>query len=130
MTVDMLQELRVGMWAQHLRQENPSCGFMELTDTLVVRNPQLATQLWGTSIGTLAEGAAADVILVDYEPPTPLDEGTALGHLVFGISQATVDTTICGGRILMEGKRLQVDVDEAALAAHGRKLARQLWARF
>ena len=130
MTVDMLQELRVGRSAQHLRQENPSCGFMELTDTLVVRNPQLATQLWGTSIGTLAEGAAADVILVDYEPPTPLDEGTALGHLVFGISQATVDTTICGGRILMEGKRLQLDVDEAALAAHGRELARQLWARF
>jgi putative selenium metabolism protein SsnA len=130
MTVDMLQELRVGMWAQHLRQDNPSCGFMELTDTLFVRNPQLATELWGTSIGTLAEGAAADVILVDYAPPTPLDSGTALGHLVFGISQATVDTTICGGRILMEGKRLQIDVDEAALAAHSRELAQQLWARF
>jgi putative selenium metabolism protein SsnA len=130
MTVAMLEEVRVGLWAQHLRQDHPSCGFMELTDTLFVRNPELATQLWGTSLGTLAEGAAADVILVDYDPPTPLDEGSALGHLVFGISQATVDTTICGGRILMEGKRLQLDLDEAALAAHSRELARQLWARF
>ena len=81
-------------------------------------------------MGTLEEGAAADVVLVDYDPPTPLDDSTALGHLVFGISQATVDTTICGGRILMEGKRLQLDLDEADLAARSRELARQLWERF
>jgi hypothetical protein len=30
----------------------------------------------------------------------------------------------------MEGKRLQLDVDEAALAARSRELARGLWARF
>jgi cytosine/adenosine deaminase-related metal-dependent hydrolase len=81
-------------------------------------------------MGTLAEGAAADVILVDYHPPTPLNDETALGHLVFGLSQASVDTTICGGRILMEGKRLQIDVDEAALAARSRELAARLWERF
>ena len=130
MTVNMLEELRVGLWAQHQRQDDPSCGFMELTDSLFVRNPELASQLWGFPLGTLEEGAAADVILVDYDPPTPLDNSTALGHLVFGISQATVDTTICGGRILMEGKRLQIDVDEAAMAARSRELARRLWERF
>jgi putative selenium metabolism protein SsnA len=130
MTVAMLEELRVGLWAQHLRQDNPSCGFMELTRALVVRNPELATRLWGFPMGTLAEGAAADVILVDYHPPTPLNDETALGHLVFGLSQASVDTTICGGRILMEGKRLQIDVDEAALAARSRELAARLWERF
>jgi cytosine/adenosine deaminase-related metal-dependent hydrolase len=126
----MLQELRVGLWAQHLRQDDASCGFVEVTDALFARNPELATRLWGTSLGTLAEGAAADIILVDYHPPTPLDDGSALGHLVFGVSQAGVDTTICGGRILMEGKRLQLDLDEAALAAHSRELAERLWERF
>jgi putative selenium metabolism protein SsnA len=130
MTVNMLEELRVGLWAQHLRQDNPTCGFMELTDTLFLRNPELATRLWGFPIGTLEEGAAADIILVHYDPPTPLDDSTALGHLVFGLSQAGVDTTICGGRILMEGKRLQIDIDEAELAARSRELARRLWERF
>ena len=89
MTVAMLEELRVGLWAQHLRQDNPSCGFMELTGALVVRNPEIASRLWGFPIGTLAEGAAADVILVDYHAPTPLNDATVLGHLVFGLSQAT-----------------------------------------
>jgi putative selenium metabolism protein SsnA len=130
MTVNMLEELRVGLWAQHLRQDDPSCGFMELTDTLFIRNPELATQLWGFPLGTLEEGAAADVILVDYDPPTPLDDSTALGHLVFGISQATVDTTICGGRILMEGQRLNIEIDAADLAARSRRLAQRLWNRF
>jgi len=130
MTVNMLEEIRVAMWAQHLRQDNPTCAFMEIANTLFTRNPELATQLWGFPLGTLAEGAAADVILVDYYAPTPLDGNTVLGHLIFGLSQATVDTTICAGRILMEGKRLCIDVEEAALAARSRELATSLWNRF
>ena len=130
MTVNMLEEVRVAMWAQHLRQDNPTCAFMDVTNALFVRNPELASRLWGFPMGTLQEGAAADVILVDYHAPTPLNSDTVLGHLVFGISQATVDTTICAGRVLMEGKRLTLDVDEAALAARSRELATSLWERF
>ncbi|MDX9735720.1 MAG: putative aminohydrolase SsnA [Thermoanaerobaculia bacterium] len=130
MTVAMLEELRVGLFAQHLRQENPTCGFLELTGTLFVQNPRIASTLWGFPIGTLAEGAAADVILVDYLPPTPLNDATALGHLVFGLSQAVVDTTICGGRVLMYGRRLEIGLDEEALAAESRRLATALWERF
>ena len=130
MTVNMLEEVRVAMWAQHLRQDNPTCAFMEIAGTLFTRNPELATGLWGFPLGILEEGAAADVILVDYHAPTPLDGNTVLGHLVFGISQATVDTTICAGRILMEGKVLVNGLDEAKLAAKSRELATKLWARF
>ena len=130
MTVNMLEEIRVAMWAQHLRQDNPTCAFMEIARTLFTRNPELASRLWGFPLGTLREGAAADIILVDYHPPTPLDGNTALGHLIFGISQATVDTTICAGRVLMAGKRLELDLDEAALAARSRELATRLWDRF
>ena len=130
MTVAMLEELRVGLWAQHWRQEDPSCGFLELTGALVSRNPEIASELWGFPIGTLQEGAAADVILVDYHAPTPLNDATVLGHLVFGISQAAVDTTICGGRVLMEGKVLRNGLDEEALAAESRRLAAALWERF
>lgn len=130
MTVAMLEELRVGLWAQHLRQENPGSGFVELTDALVVQNPALATALWGFPIGVIEEGAAADVILVDYHPPTPFRDETALGHLVFGLSQATVDTTIVAGRVLMEGRRLAPGLDEGGVSARARGLAERLWARF
>lgn len=130
MTVNMLEELRVALWAQHLRQDNPSCGFLETARALFQNNPAIASRLWGFPLGELKEGAAADVILVDYHPPTPLTDATVLGHLVFGLSQATVDTTICAGRVLMEGKRLALDLDEEALAGRSRDLAAKLWERF
>lgn len=130
MTVGMLEELRVGLWAQHLRQDNPSCGFMELTDALVVRNPEFASALWGFPLGILTEGGAADVILLDYDPPTPLEDATALGHLVFGLSQAPVDTTIASGHVLMEGGRFATHLESSRIHARARDLARRLWERF
>jgi len=130
MTVNMLEEIRVALWAQHLRQNNPSAAFMEVAGTLFFNNPVIASRIWGLPLGAIEPGAAADLILVDYDPPTPLDAMTVLGHLIFGISQARVDTTIVGGRVLMANKALTIDVDEAALAARSRELAAELWARF
>lgn len=130
MTVAMLEETRVALWGQHLRANNPSCAFMEVAGAITAKNPEIASRVWGFPIGELKEGAAADVILMDYLPPTPLDNGTVLGHLIFGISQAVVDTTICGGRVLMEGRKLNIDLDEVEMAAKSRELAVKLWDRF
>ena len=130
MTVSMLEETRVALWAQHLRANNPSCGFMEVAGALTANNPEIASRVWGFPIGELKEGSAADVILVDYLPFTPLDNGTVLGHLIFGISEAVVDTTICGGRVLMEGRKLAIDLDEEEMVARSRELAVKLWDRF
>ncbi|MBI4912690.1 MAG: putative aminohydrolase SsnA [Acidobacteria bacterium] len=129
MTVDMLEEARVALWAQHRRQDDASAGWGVVTESLTVENPRLASRLWGFPLGTLEAGAAADLILVPYDPPTPMDEGNALGHLLFGISQARVDTTVCGGRVLMKGRNLCLNLDEAGLAERSRDLARQLWRR-
>ena len=131
MTVNMLEEIRVAMWAQHLRAANPSAGFMEVANTLFKNNAKITNRIWDdVKLGSLMEGNAADVILVDYIPATPLDETTFLGHLIFGISQAIVDTTIVKGRILMENKKLQLDLDEAKIAAKSRELAAKLWNKF
>lgn len=129
MTFGMLEELRVALWAQHQRQGDASAGWEAVLRSLTVENPRLASRLWGFPLGTLEVGAAADVILLDYDPPTPMDDGNVLGHLLFGISQAAVDTTICGGRVLLRGRRLQLDLDAAALNARAREAASRVWAR-
>ena len=46
------------------------------------------------------------------------------------LSQAVVYTTICGGRILMEGRKLAIDLDEVEMARRSRELAVKLWDRF
>jgi putative selenium metabolism protein SsnA len=131
MTVNMKEELRVAMWLHHLGYKNPSCCFMDVVNTLLFNNGKIAERLWpGLGLGTLTEGGMADIILTDYHTPTPLDEGTILGHMVFGVPAAPVDTTIASGRILMEGKKLLVDVCEAEVGAKALELSTALWARF
>ena len=130
MTVNMLEELRVAMWAQHLSHDNPSCGFMEVVSTLAFANPRIATSHWGMGIGELREGCAADIVLIDNFPPTPFNAGTVLGHLCFGLSQSPVDTTIAGGKVLMEHKTLTIDIDEEEIAARSMELSTALWERF
>jgi len=130
MTVNMLEEVRVALWAQHLKQNNPNAGFMEITSTLFLNNAKIANRFWNTPLGKIEEGAAGDIVLIDYESPTPLDENTYLGHLVFGISQSTVDTTIVDGNVLMENKILKLDIDEEEVSRKALECADALWKRF
>jgi cytosine/adenosine deaminase-related metal-dependent hydrolase len=129
MTTNMLEELRVALWAQHLSARNPSVGFSELVTALFVNNPRIAARIFNLPLGELREGSVGDVVLVNYDPPTPLDGNNAFGHMVFGISQAAVDTTIVGGKVLMENKRLTLDLDECRINARARELAANLWKR-
>jgi putative selenium metabolism protein SsnA len=130
MTVNMLEELRQALWIHHLAQKNPSVGFMESMNTLTVNNAKIAQRYWDIGLGELREGYAADIILMEYYPPTPLNADTFLGHLGFGLSQASVDTTIVGGKILMEAGRLKIGADEEAVSRESRRLAARLWERF
>jgi putative selenium metabolism protein SsnA len=129
MTNNMLEEVRVALWAQHLRADNPSVGFGEVVSALFLNNPRIASRVFNLPIGAIREGSVGDVVVLDYEPPTPLESGNCFGHLVFGLSQAAVDTTIVGGRVLMENKRLALDLDEERINARGRELAAKLWRR-
>jgi putative selenium metabolism protein SsnA len=130
MTVNMPEEVRAALWVRHLAERNPSVGFVETLSTLLVNNARIANRHFPVRVGELRDGCAADLLLIDYEPPTPFDEGTLLGHLAFGLSQAVVDTTVVGGDVLMTGKRLELDLDEAEVAAKARERAKALWARF
>ncbi|MBP7333690.1 MAG: putative aminohydrolase SsnA [Candidatus Cloacimonas sp.] len=130
MTNNMLEEVRVGVWAQHLKQNDPSRGFMEIASALVFNNPLIAQKYWGEKHGTIKAGGPADIIVVDYIPHTPFNEETWLGHLVYGISQANVEATICQGKILMWNRELLLDIDEQEVKAKARELAKKLWDRF
>jgi len=131
MTADMLEEVRAALFARHLSARNPSAGFVESVSLLTAGNPAIAERLWpGLALGELREGGAADIAVFEYDPPTPLDATTVLGHLVFGLSQAQVSATVVAGRVLMEGGRLEIGLDEREVMARAREQARALWERF
>jgi cytosine/adenosine deaminase-related metal-dependent hydrolase len=95
---------------------------------LLQNNADIVERQFGIRVGELAEGRTADLAILDYIPPTPMDENNFLGHLIFGMTDSPVDTTVCRGQILMKNKQI-LTMDEERLAARSRELAPQMWKR-
>ena len=91
-------------------------------------NAAIAGLFFPRPVGALAPGAFADIILLDYHPYTPLTDGNYPWQLIFGMDGSHVSHTICGGRMLMKDREL-LTLDEAAIAAHARRLAPAIWRR-
>jgi putative selenium metabolism protein SsnA len=95
----------------------------------IAEGARLAGRLFGEdALGTITPGAPADLVVLDYAPPTPLDPGNLGGHWMFGLGAVDVVTVIVAGEVVVEDRRLtRVDHDE--LAASAAISAADLWER-
>ena len=125
---DMLAQMRCAYLLHRLANRDPRVAFMEAPQMLLQNNAEIARRQFNLQLGQIAEGHPADLAIIDYCPPTPLSEENFLGHLIFGLVDAVVDTTVCRGKILMQGKKI-VSMDEEHLAARSRELAPKMWKR-
>ncbi len=129
MTMNMTEEMRVALWAQRLHRADPSAGFTEVVQTLLQNNALIARRIWGVPLGELTQGASADIICVPYQPVTPLTSENLYGHILYGLSQMPVDTTIVDGTVLMHRRKMEIDLGEEETTARSRELAEVLWKR-
>lgn len=74
----------------------------------------------------MKEGAAADVIVMDYKPYTPFSDENADGHILFGMTGRQCQTTIAAGRLLMKDREL-VGIDEESINARILEESKKLW---
>lgn len=125
---DMLAQMRCAYLLHRLANRDPRVAFMEAPQMLIQNNAEIVKRQFGLQVGEIAEGLPADLAVIDYCPPTPLSEANFLGHLIFGLVDAVVDTTVCRGKILMQGKKI-LNMDEGRLAARSRELAPMMWNR-
>ncbi|HEY3248017.1 MAG TPA: amidohydrolase family protein [bacterium] len=80
------------------------------------------------NLGTLADGAPADLAVLEYRVPTVLHTGNIAGHFLFGLTAAAVRDVMVAGRWIVRNRR-HLLVDEDELAARCRQAAPQLWKR-
>lgn len=130
MRSNMLDEAKVAPLAHRAALRDPAAAFLETADLLVKGNPWIASRLFGGKIGVIEPGAAADLIRLEYHPPTPLTDQTFYGHLLFGLANARVADTIAAGRFLMKNGKLQIGVSEEEITEASRELAKKFWKRF
>ncbi|HLI05543.1 MAG TPA: putative aminohydrolase SsnA [Ktedonobacteraceae bacterium] len=79
-------------------------------------------------VGELSVGAAADLVLLDYLPPTQLNSNNLPWHLIFGMDAHHVNSTMVAGRWLMRNRQV-LTLDEARIHARTRELSLALWKR-
>lgn len=128
-TTDMFEGIKVANVLHKFHQADPSAAWAEVPQMIFGNNPAILSGFFPGKLGVLEPGAYADLLIVDYDPPTPLDEMNYYGHVLFGFSGGQVETTIVNGKVLMLNRVLQT-VDEKAVRARARVLARKLWERF
>ncbi|ACV22768.1 5-methylthioadenosine/S-adenosylhomocysteine deaminase [Slackia heliotrinireducens] len=76
-------------------------------------------------LGVLAEGALADVILVNLNEPQFMPANNIVSGLVYSAKGSEVDTVIVDGELLMEHRRL-VSIDEAKVFEECRAIMERL----
>ena len=126
----MFAEMKAAYLTHKLWQRDPrAMPGDEVMRLAYAENARLARIFWpDVRLGELSEGAAADLVLLDYYPTTPLTAGNLPWHLLFGVEASMVTATVCAGRILMRDRRL-LTLDEEAITRKSRELAAQVWRR-
>ncbi len=127
-TSDMFESLKAAN-CLHKYASGPSAAWAEPPAMMFQNNALIASKYFDKPLGQLKAGAYADVIIVDYDPPTRMDSGNVNGHTLFGMSGRAVDTTIIGGNVVMENRKLTT-LDEREILAKSRELADKVWERF
>ncbi len=129
MTPCMVDDVRVANILHKLNKKDPRVFFCESCKLLLENNAEIASRHFKKGVGVIEEGKLADVIVVDYNPPTPLTENTFYGHFLFGICEAVVDTTIINGKVVMKNREFTA-LDESKILAESRVQAADFWKRF
>ena len=126
---NMFEEMKAAYLAHKHNQRNPQAmPGGDVWQMAYDNNAALARVFFPKPIGELSAGAFADIIFLDYAPPTPMSTGNLPWHVLFGVDGAHITHTIASGKVLMKDRQLTT-LDEAAIMAKARELAVGVWKR-
>ena len=128
-TPDMFESMKAANLLLKHHAGDPRVAWAEPSQMLFQENARIATECFGCPVGKLVPGAHADIILVNYDPPTPMSAENLNGHIYFGFTGGAVETVLIGGQIVMESRQL-LDIDEQEVMAKSRAAAAEMWKRF
>jgi putative selenium metabolism protein SsnA len=134
-SMNMMQEMKAAYLLHKLALEDPRAMPGDLVLKLGFQhNARIIDAVFSPfcpdfpRVGELSVGAAADIVLLDYFPPTPFTCGNFPWHLIFGMDVHQVNSTMVNGRWLMRNRQL-LTVDEERIHARARELSQALWNR-
>ncbi len=104
-------------------------GGYTVMDLAYTNTAKMASHFFNMPLGTIKVGAAADLVVVDYCPPTELNKFNFPWHLLFGFRDQMIESTIANGKFLMKERKL-LTLDEKAIAEKCSELSHKVWERY
>ncbi len=95
---------------------------------MLANSARRASQSLRVTLGKLAVGAAADVVITDYVPFSDVTAANFPGHFIFAMASRMVRHVIANGRWALRDRVVQT-CDEPAIHARSVDVARSLWKR-
>ncbi|RLG48700.1 MAG: chlorohydrolase, partial [Thermoproteota archaeon] len=128
-TMDMFREAKVTFVLHKLHTSDPRVmGAEKVLEMLFNNNREILEKYYPKPLGKLVKGAYADLVVIDYVPYTPMDEGNFPWHFIFGMDSSQVRTVIVDGKVVMKDRHL-LTVNEDEIFEKARELAKALWER-
>jgi len=121
---DMFEEARTAFF----KGRDEKTG-LEANDWLraLANNQRMASAAFGVDLGSLSVGAAADLVVLDYNSPTPLTSENLAWHLMFGLTSSCVQSVMVAGRFIVRDRVSALDHED--IYAEARKASEKLWAK-
>ncbi|MDR2589922.1 MAG: putative aminohydrolase SsnA [Oscillospiraceae bacterium] len=127
-TNDMLESEKVANIIHKHVLADPGAAWSEVPQMLFYNNQTICDRCFNTKIGVLETGAAADIIISDYIPQTPMTAANCDGHILFGMSGRSITTTIINGKVKMKNREF-IGIDTEKIYAKSREHSNNVWER-
>jgi 5-methylthioadenosine/S-adenosylhomocysteine deaminase len=120
---DMLEALKVSALLQKVAARDPA--IFTAPDALRIATSGGAAALGRDDFGTLEVGKRADLFIFDPRHAKSIPVHDPISTLVYSSGQVNVRTTIVGGKVVLDDRRI-VGVDEDAILREAQALAEEL----
>ena len=121
---DMFEETRFAYFKS--KEENRNLDPSDFVNYLWSGN-KILERYFNQKFGRIAKGYTADLIICDYNSPTPLTKENAAGHFLFGFSSQNVESVIINGRFVYCDRAFPIVLSKVYSKA--KKSAKELWKR-
>ncbi len=101
--LDMLEAMKTAAFVQKAWRGDPTA--LPIDELLDMGSANGAKAL-GLDVGRIEEGALADMLLIDMDSTFFIPNFDFKANLVYSANSSCVDTVICDGKILMEGRKV------------------------
>jgi putative selenium metabolism protein SsnA len=87
----------------------------------------ILNRYFGQKFGRIEKGFTADLVIYDYNAPTPLVNENLQGHFIFGFESHDVETVIINGKLVYENHAFPFETEE--IYAKSKLAAKKLWSK-